>query len=167
MGPGEFWKTSQCSHTDDARTKKSNIAAKYREGCVLCRIRRRRHAGQDRTRMHQPMMMPTKIAIPTEMPTRCPTPTSAMERLADTPEDPAPRGSRRRPHRPPAGFDSGQKKAADAMALTRDRDQALATLFVSIARLIPHQEHFGGGTAFRVRQIGVDNEGAPQTARRT
>ncbi len=40
--------------------------------------------------MPQAMMMPANIAAPTEMPTRCPTPTSAMERLADMLETPVP-----------------------------------------------------------------------------
>ena len=42
------------------------------------------------TKQHQPAMIPTSIAIPTEMPTKCPTPTNAKDRLAETPVAPAP-----------------------------------------------------------------------------
>jgi hypothetical protein len=47
-GPENSGKRPQGSHADDAGTKESNVGAKYRQSDVLCGIRRRRCAGQDR-----------------------------------------------------------------------------------------------------------------------
>ena len=40
--------------------------------------------------------------------------------------------------------------------------ESLATLLIPVARLVSHQKHLGRGNAFRVGQVGVDHEGAPQ-----
>ena len=114
------------------------------------------------TKMPQPMRMPTNIAMPTERPTKCPTPTKRHGQAGRY-------TGRACAH---AEVDGGLvdrearlaqgKKHGGCDGIDRDREQPLAALPVPLARLSADQEHFGCGPSFRIRQVAVDDQGAPQ-----
>ena len=113
---------------------------------------------------------PNSKAMPTEIPTSCPAPNSASEKPTSYP-DIAPLGADAEIALDFAGDNAcrrerGQSRRGDRAIDDGEKPFARLRIAARFARLLPDDQHFRGGHAFGIGQVGMRDERAPQRNRK-
>ena len=120
------------------------------------------------SRIAQAMTRPTSIAMPTEMPTRWPAPIRAKESPPEMPVERRRRRGNSAPPRPRRSLVLATQREGGGSDASSDDDQPQPLLVLLVALARSRRRHFStsaAATPFRIGQVGIDDERAPQRHR--